>query len=240
MMQYENEYEVRGSDLDTFDRMHPASVLALFQDVAGIHATALGVGFAELREKNTIWVLTRIRYRVVRQPKRYERLRVSTWPLPPGRVSFRREYLIETLGGEPLIYGSSEWAVVHREERRVMPARDLYPSDDYRCDTYFEGRLPRIPHFEVAGEGREVVPTFSDLDVNGHVNNTKYAIYALDTMPPAEEDAISEFAIDYHREVMQDQPLRLYGLRQDDEVLVRGVGAGGETMFNCRMGLTRE
>ena len=62
-MQYEKAYELRAADFDAFDRMHPASVLELLQDVAGIHANELGIGYHALIEKQTIWVLTKVRYR---------------------------------------------------------------------------------------------------------------------------------------------------------------------------------
>ncbi len=238
MMQYEKEYELRGADFDGFDRIHPASVLALFQDVAGIHANALGVGFDALMARQTIWVLTKVRYRVVTAPKRYERVRVRTWPLPPGRVNFRREYVMEAMDGAPLIVGTSEWVVVHSEKRRVLPAGEIYPGDDYCLDTYFEGRLAKVPNFVPADAGRAVCPGFTDLDINGHVNNTKYANYVLDAAPPRKGEAIREFAIDYHREVLQDMPLQICCARQGDSVLARGVSAEGELMFSCRMELS--
>ena len=59
MMSYEKEYELRAADFDRWDRMQPASILSLFQDVAGIHANELGIGFAALMANQTIWVLTK-------------------------------------------------------------------------------------------------------------------------------------------------------------------------------------
>ena len=89
MMIFQKEYELRAADFDRWDRIRPASVLSLFQDVAGIHANELGIGFAALMERKTIWVLTKVRYELVGTPRRYERVRVRTWPLPPARINFR-------------------------------------------------------------------------------------------------------------------------------------------------------
>lgn len=238
MMQYEKEYELRGADFDGCNYLRPASVLELFEDVASIHAMELGVGYEELMERQSVWVLTKVRYRVVRQPQVRERVRVRTWPLPPGRVNFRREYVIESLQGEPLILGGSEWVVMHCEKRRVLPATDLYPGDDYRMDMHFPQRLAKVPSFEPEDEGTVVYPAFTDLDINGHVNNTKYANYVLNARPPRRGAAVTELAIDYHREVLPGNALRIFCREESGVLLARGVSDAGETMFSCCMELT--
>lgn len=233
MMMFEKEYELRAADFDRYDRMHPSSVLSLFQDVAGIHANELGIGFDALMEKKTIWVLTKVRCEMVGTPRRYETVRVRTWPLPPARINFRREYCIETLDGTPLVQGTSEWVIVHSEKRRVLPATNVYPSGDYCTDTFFPGRLAKVPQFEAEGEGRAVVPAFTQLDINGHINNTCYADYVMDALSPGEGTAVRRLQIDYHRELMQDMPVQLYLKRDGGTVLAKGVSEEGECMFSC-------
>ena len=238
-MIFEKEYELRAADFDRWDRMHPASILSLFQDVAGIHANELGIGFAALMERQTIWVLTKVRYELVGTPRRYERVRVRTWPLPPARINFRREYCIETMDGDVLVQGTSEWVVAHSEKRRVLPAADVYPSDDYCTDTCFPGRLAKVPLFEAEGEGREVVPGFTQLDINGHINNTCYADFVMDALSPAADTAVTGLQIDYHRELMAGQRFTLH-LHREGEVLLACGSAEGERMFSCRLQLAQE
>jgi acyl-ACP thioesterase len=235
MMLFEKCYELRAADFDCHDRIHPASILSLFQDVAGIHANELGIGFDALMASKTIWVLTKVCYRMVGTPRRYERVRVRTWPLRPGRVNFRREYCIETEGGEVLVQGTSEWVVVHSEKRRVLPATELYPSDDYCTDTVFPARLPRVPRMEREGDGVTVVPGFTQLDINGHINNTCYADYVMDALAPDATMAVRGLQIDYHRELLAGTAVQLWLQRQDDTVLSCAYDAGGECMFTCRL-----
>lgn len=239
MMIYEKEYELRGSDFDACDRIRPAAVLDLFQDVAGIHAIELGVGFHDLIARELIWVLTKIRYAVVGTPHRYERVRVRTWPLPPGRVNCRREYRIEAMDGTALIHGTSEWVIVHSEKRRVLPAGDVYPTGRSYCtDTVFPPRLGKLPAFTPEGEGMTVRPGFSQLDLNGHVNNTKYADYVWDLLALPGELSVTAFAVDYHREVLQGQELTLYAAATDAGYAVRGYGEG-EVMFSCTVDVNK-
>lgn len=233
MMIFEKEYELRGSDFDRYDRIRPAAVLDLFQDVAGIHAIELGVGFHDLIAREMIWVLTKIRYEIVGELRRYERVRVRTWPLPPSRVNCRREYRIEAMDGAVLVNGTSEWVIVHSEKRRVLPAGDVYPAGRTYCtDTAFAPRLAKVASFSPAGEGMTVCPGFSQLDLNGHVNNTKYADYVCDLLALPQEQTITAFAIDYHREVLQGDGLTLYAAETDEGFLLRGMGEE-ELMFSC-------
>ena len=233
VMVFEKEYALRGSDFDCYDRLRPASVLDLFQDVAGIHAIRLGVGFDDLIAREMIWVLTKVKYEVVGAVRRYDRVRVRTWPLPPSRVNFRREYCIEELDGTPLVHGTSEWVVVHSEKRRVLPAGNVYPDEEYCLQQLFEGRLRKIPAAPAEGAGYGVTPTFTHLDINGHVNNTKYADYVLDALQLPRDKAVRAFQIDYHRELLLGTPVQLHWQWQEDTALVCGRNAEGENMFCC-------
>ena len=104
---WEKEYTLRGSDFDKFGQIKPSSVLDLFQDAAGQHANVLGVGFAQMLEKSYLWVLTRIKFRVLQQPKKHQTLQVKTWPLAPNRLLYRREYCITDLQGNALSWASA-------------------------------------------------------------------------------------------------------------------------------------
>ena len=65
----ERKYHLRTSDFDMRNRILPASVLDLFQDAAGEHAKALGVGYYDLLPDNRCWMILRLRYEVTREHK---------------------------------------------------------------------------------------------------------------------------------------------------------------------------
>lgn len=233
---WEKEYDLRGSDFDKFNRIKPSAVLDLFQDAAGQHAEELGVGFDAMAARDYLWVLVRIRFRILAQPKSYQRVTVRTWPLAPGKVNYRRECCIEDANGERLIMGSSEWVVIHREKRSFVSAPDLYPfSDGFHDELMFEGRLGKLRTFEAVKGPYTVNAGFSELDANDHVNNTKYANYVLDAISPAPDDELEQFQIDYRKEVLQGVQLGIYHARKDDVVWARGENTDGETMFACEL-----
>ena len=235
---FEKEFYLRTSDFDCRMELQPAAILDLFQDVAGEHARALGIGRDVMIANQLIWVIVKVRYRILKTPKQFDRVRVKTWPLPPRRSLFQREYKIMAADGTPLVLGSSEWVVIHAERRRLMPVGDIYPlKDGFLEERNFEDGFLRLTDFEGEGEGRSIVPRFSELDVNGHVNNTKYANYVMDTVNPADDERIEEFSIEYHREVQPEHPLSLSICRDGERINVKGTDPEGARMFTARITL---
>ncbi len=233
---WEKEYHLRASDFDKFNHIKPSAVLDLFQDAAGQHAEEIGVGFGDMIKRSYLWVLTRIKFEFLSHPKSYGKVIVKTWPLKPNRLTYRREYAIEDENGERLIVGSSEWVVIHSEKRRLVSAPDLYPfTDGFHTETMCEEKLSKVEDFEVLGAPYIVNTGFSDLDVNDHVNNTKYANYILDALNPEKAEELKEFQIDYRKEVLGGTELSIYHTKQNESVLAKGQNSNGDIMFACRL-----
>ena len=196
----------------------------------------MGVGFFDLIAEHKIWVLTKVKYQIVGEIWRNEQVTVRTWPLPPSRVNYRREYLIKGSDGRRLVIGTSEWVIVHSEKRRVLPAENLYPEGEEFCmEQLFQGRMRHVPHFQTEKKERVVYPAFSQLDLNGHVNNIQYANFVMDALQPDRETEITRFQIDYHRELLQDRPVMIQLKRLEECVLAQGVSEEGELMFSCKL-----
>ena len=235
---WQKEYTLRAGDFDKFNRIKPSAVLDLFQDAAGQHAEEIGVGFRDMLSREYLWVLTRVKFEIISAPDRYQTVMVKTWPLEPNRLNYRREYCIEDIDGNKLIIGSSEWVVLHSRERKLLSVPDLYSfSGGFHNEKMFEGKLLKVHDFEAAGAPHTVNAGFCELDVNNHVNNTKYANYVLDAINPSCDDVVSSFQIDYRKEVMQGTQLNIYCLRDENVILSKGLNNDGDTMFACKIEL---
>ncbi|MBR7133041.1 MAG: hypothetical protein IKD04_05860 [Clostridia bacterium] len=237
---WERNYTLRSGDFDKFDRIKPSAVLDLFQDAAGRHAEEIGVGFEEMISRSYLWVITRVKFKIISEPNRFQNLIVKTWPLAPNRLSYRREYCIENEKGEKLIVGSSEWVVVHSEKRRFLSVPDLYNFENgFYPEMMFEAKLGKVHDFEAEGDAHIVNAGFSELDVNNHVNNTKYANYVIDAIVPSKEDILEVFQIDYRKEVFEGTQLNIYYKRDDNNILAKGQNTTGDTMFACEIQLKK-
>ncbi len=233
---WEKEYYLRASDFDKFNHIKPSAVLDLFQDAAGQHANEIGVGFEEMIKRSYLWVLTKVKFKVMSQPRSYQKVVIKTWPLEPNRLNYRREYCIETQHGEKMIVGSSEWVIIHSEKRRFLSVPDLYPfTDGFHKEIMFDEKIGKVQDFYTETTPRIVNAGFSELDVNGHVNNTKYANYVLDAINPSEANELDTFQIDYRKEVLQGAKLNIYHTQEGNTVLAKGQNENGDMMFACKL-----
>ncbi len=233
---FKNEFNLRTSDFDCYRRLTPAAILDLFQEVAGHHAENLGVGFDALIEKNMLWVIVRVKFEILSHPEMHSTVTVKTWPLPPSRIGFQREYLIEDMSGKTLVKGTSDWVIIHSEERKFLSPGNLYPEGFEFCNNRcFEEKTAKIKDFDTVDDGLCIMPQFCDLDMNGHVNNIRYASFVLNAVTPDKGDKIKVFQTDYHREVMRDTPLTIYQKQDDNELVSKGINPDGELMFRTKI-----
>ena len=235
---WEKEYNLRGSDFDKYDHIKPSAILDLFQDAAGQHANEINVRFSDLLSRGILWVLTRVKFKIVGELSRYQRVVVKTWPLAPNRLNYRREYAIEDLNGNKLVLGSSEWVIIDSTERKFLSVPDLYPfTDGFNTEIMFDEKLRKLRDFEACGITHVVNANFNDLDINNHVNNIKYANFVIDAINPEKDDEISVFQIDYRKEVVQGDQINILFDRQNQTILAKGQNNEGEILFSCSIEL---
>ena len=173
---YKRDYYLRTSDFSCCDILNPHAILDLFQDVAGLHADVLDIGFDKLFNRNLIWVLIRTKFEIIKNPTMYDKCTVITWPKEKGKVDFDREYLIVNENNEVLVKGISKWVIVNYLTRRISLTRDI----DYNCiihdETNFNEPFDKIDDFDVTNlPYEETYIDYSLLDHNGHLNNINYA-----------------------------------------------------------------
>ena len=232
---FEREYYLRTSDFDKNRRILPSSVLDFFQDVAGAHAKALNCGYDALINQSLVWVLTRVRYALVSDAPMFSKIKVKTWPLPPTRFSYTREYEIVDENGNMLFKGSSEWVLMDINERRLATGKNVYNLTEFCEKHVFEDRAVKIKSFETDSVPVTVYPRFTDIDMNGHVNNTKYLNFVIDAIEPKENEKISALQIDYRKEVFSDTPLSIFSLKENGIVYSRGEDKDGNVMFLAKL-----
>lgn len=229
----EKEYYVRATDINCYGQLSPTTVLDLFQDAAGDHAIPLGVGYEAMTARGLVWVVARARLEISGSAAMYQKVRVCTWPHAPAGFGCLREYRMEDpKTGACIAKGDSEWLCMDREARSAAHADRIFPPDvSFRSDRVFSDRMPRLRWRDIPDEEVfSVTPGFTDLDINGHVNNTKYVNYILDALRPEADTRLCALQIDYHREVRIGEPLALSVLREPTgngtSVRIKGTGGG--------------
>ncbi len=231
-MKYKLNLTLPENFLDEKGNIKPFEVLDLFQKAANVHGELLGVSFEEMIKKNLLWVITRTRYEICGTVTAGQEVEVITWPLSPSRLGFERDYIINDLNGNLIVKGTSNWAVIDADTRRLTSTDNLYNTENLCTERAFDDRTKRIRNFEATSQSTDIIPDSSLIDLNGHVNNTHYAAFAQKALGGF-SDKIKSFQIDYHHEVMCGQPVKMFTAISEHLALVKGEDADGTLMFCC-------
>jgi len=199
----------------------------------------LGIGYLELGKRNLCWMLSRVAYKIIKQPRLFTDVVVKTWPIESKRVEFDRDYAVYSTEGELLIVGSSQWIILDVSDRSapsIIPARRFEMNlDSYVTERSMERPFPRIaPSFETDSAPYTVMPAYTDIDTNCHVNNIKYSNFVLNSLDLPYEKEITSFRLDFIKEIRTSTPVTLSHKKEDNVYLCRGesVSAAAERITN--------
>jgi len=238
LMKTKEECSFSISDLDANENPLASHILQKFQDIAVHNANILNVGFDDLIQKDYIWVVTKIRYKVLKPIKKNQKLYITTWPLPKGVIDFCRDYLIEDENGVPYIKGTSRWCITNIKTRRLVRTKVVeYLNGN---GEYFDKKCFDEPYFPLTPFSTEELEpvlehkvVFTDLDHNKHMNNTKFADLSIDSIPEIEDCAIDEMQVNFLSECLYKDTIKTYvKANNDNEYEVIGIKTDGKLSFH--------
>ncbi len=242
---YEKEYALTDMHSDAFGRAKPAALLSFAQDIAGEHAANLSDNWEGLQKKHLFWAVSRHRLTVFYPPKTGETLLLRTWPMVTTRVAYPRCVEGYRKDGTLLFRVVSLWVLMDTEKRSlVLPGRSGLTINGWNSGT--EGPLPGSLAPEQYENSAIRTVTYSDLDRNLHMNNTRYLEWVGDLLPISFHKAhyLSDCTVCYLQELLPDQTLSLsWQLREDGLFTLDGYLANsttGERIFSAQIQYTSD
>ncbi len=229
---YIKEYELRSLDTDRNDTLRPNAVQELLQDAAGRHAEQLGVGMQSLRRENLTWVLVSTQTQLFGKVEYMGKLTVKTWPLKSNGVRFQREYLMYGRDNRVVAKSTSVWTLMDISSRRIARRKEAYRNiEAFLEEKLFEEKYVKVSVPEQGWSWVDIPVKPSDIDINGHVNNTKYLTFVTDSIGLADGQWIKGYQIDYVKEVKPRETLRLYHQPSGSGYVAKGVVGEKDVVF---------
>ncbi len=231
---YETRLRVLSSQVDSSRRMRVSTLFTLLQEAAIAHTTQLGMGREKTLDRGLLWAVTMQRAQVERLPVYDEEVTLASWPGAAMHVLFPRYYQLTGTDGKVLVRASALWVLMDRRERRFV-----FPEAwGIRIDAVTTGAelpLPTPPKLgEPTGEGSFTVP-YSYVDLNGHMNNTRYFDLAEDWMPPdLRLRPLREAAVEYGGEARLGTPIHLTHRLEESSFSLSGE-TEGKRLFRLRL-----
>ena len=207
---YTQEFTVSDNCVDCHGRLKLSTLLYYAQEVAGRHFDRISMTYEQLAERGMFWAIIRQRVRITRLPCSGDTIRVETWPMPNSRVAFPRNVVAYDGRGNELFRVLSLWVLMDVNTRAmILPGKSgLALPGTLRGD-----ELPApasLPARELKHHRLRPV-CFTDLDRNGHMNNTKYLDWIADLLPSQfhASHTPAEFTVCYLSEAREGQELTM-------------------------------
>ena len=211
---YEAWFTVQSFEADARAQAKPVTLANIMQEMAWRHAEAMGIGYSCFAPKKMAWILARFSMNVLAPPVWGQTIKARTWPSDRDRLYCYRDYCLENEAGETLALGTSAWFVLDLSEggaKRPLRTENYYTE---AIPEQFEPALPKPPKLRPM-EGGEVAYSLQTgsrhLDVNQHVNNTRYVEWLVDALPHTFQEAylLRHLDIVYCAESLPQQELEV-------------------------------
>lgn len=219
-MKYSQTFTLTDLDVDCFCKLKLSSLLFYAQEVAGKHSALLGADYDTLAQKKLFWAVTRHKVQITRLPSLGETIIVETWPMPTTRVAFPRAMAAYDSQGNELFRSISIWVLMDLENRSMV----LPGNSGVNVGGLLTGNELSVPHSilpkSLCNSTQRTV-TYSCLDRNGHMNNTRYLDWVADLLPSSfhREHTPRELLICYASEALEAQVLNLDWELTEDGIL---------------------
>jgi acyl-ACP thioesterase len=229
------DYGVSSFLLDSTEKLSLYGLLNLLQDTAWLHIHHLGHGYAQRREQQSVWILAQQTVRMQEWPRWGESLQIRTWLRHPAQATAVRDFELWS-GLRQIGEASARYVTMDERTRRLVPVNVPPELLLRRTGTLNPEKVP-------LQTGATALATFrirnSDLDFHGHVNNTRYALWILDSLPQEviQQHEVVAYQVSFLAEVRARQEIEIQSRRLSAHCLYfQGWRAADQTVvFTARL-----
>lgn len=236
---YKHTVLIDSRDTDGVGRCKASALLGHLQEAATQAAEHGGFGREVLLEQhNGFWMMTRVWVRLDRPLHWGEELTVHTWHRGGKSAVSYRDYDLY-VGEEHVGEGVSAWVLAHMETHKLIRLSNVSVMSETDggelCKNITLSKL-RCPEPLTQVDQRPM--RYSDTDINGHVNNTRYADFACDALEEEmlrKEQFLREFQIGYLAECRPGEVLTMETGAMEAGHYVCGLDGEGKPRFEAQL-----
>ncbi len=166
---------------DRYGNVRPLILMNELQGMGDAHAEMLGCGRTFLLENNLAWVVTHYLVDILELPREGEELSFLTWPSCQDTLRAVRDFEVRGADGRLMVRATSQWILIDMATRRPIRFDEhlqICQSIDRRA---WNRTFERFADFD-AEKTHIMKCRFDDIDVNQHINNAVYAVWATESV----------------------------------------------------------
>ena len=242
-MKYSENYTTRWHDTDSCHFLRPTAIMVYMQETANHQCRDWGMDIEKLYENEGLgFLLSRIQLKVHKPIFAYEDITVNTWCTEAKGYAFMRFFDIWR-GGERVAEAMSTWALFDENTKTLVRGSSFkrdFPYDDAPDLTVFPPRARILSGTALEQVGERKI-SYSDIDFNRHMNNTKYLDMVCDFLPDINGRWVSELSVSYLKEAAYGDVLTIRRALADESknaYLLRTVRSDGEVNIDAYIRLS--
>lgn len=207
---FRQTFPISAVHLDRYGRVKPSAILFFAQEAAGGHCMELALDWDTLAKQNLFWAVIRHRVQISRLPVAGETITVETWPMPTTRSAFPRATVAYDSQGNEVFRTVSLWVLMDTVSRAmVLPGKSGIDLTGTLRGSELAPPSSILPKTLENTVTRRV--GYTELDRNGHMNNTRYMDWIDDLLPSQFHGShpVQEFTVCYLSEATEGQEIDL-------------------------------
>ena len=208
---FTQNYEIKDNMVDRFGNLKSSQILFLAQDMGTKHCVELSLSYEALAAKGLFWAVSRHRVQITRLPRSGETIRVETWAMPTTRVAYPRSVVAYDEQGKECFRSITLWVLMNLDTRAmIQPGKSGIEVVGTVRGLELASPKGLVPRDMVNSASRRV--SFTDIDRNGHMNNTRYMDWIDDLYSSAfhQTHALREFTACYLAEAREGDTLDMH------------------------------
>ncbi len=222
-MIYCNNYKIGLEDIGIKNEATNKALLAIMEDVAGLHSASVGYGVLDIETKKRVWILLDWKMKVIKRPKYNDDIKAETWSRKVERLYAYRDFQLKDKEGNIIAIGTSRWILIDTDRKRPVKLTadiaDLYESEtdksvfseemeDIKCEDYLFKKDYYIQR--------------RDIDINEHMHNLNYLDMAYEILPEDiyKNKVFDNIRIIYKKEILYGEKVVCYYEEQGNKHII--------------------
>lgn len=235
---YDQRFKILSYHVDNEFYLKIPVLFSFMQEVALTHVTRLDFGWQFLGSRNLFWALSKFRVKIFRLPRWNEEILIRTWGKAHAAYTQPRDFQMFDAAGNLVMCATSVWIILDRTNFALQKLDD------------FEDKMFLLPEVDAMAEkAKKVRPltlreaeqfkavVYSDLDMNQHVNNTRYLQWLLDA-PEFERRSVGQLAevsVNYVAQARLGDAYAIQTESADNQLFTSVIWAKEERRELCRV-----
>ena len=181
-LQYEENFTIPFAMTDVKQEVIISQFISYCLGLSGRQSISIGRGDMDIYEQyGLVWVVTNYEMTIFRLPLYNETVRIVTEAISYNKFFCYRKFYVYDEAGQLLMDILSYFVLIDFRDRKVVPVPDdliaPYQSEKVK-------KIQRAPRYHVLEnpDNKDYRIRYFDIDMNGHVNNSKYLEWMYDAL----------------------------------------------------------